>query len=444
MTLKLFYLTLVALVALVFWSDTSRADVTGSFGIRIALDPFACQDVPIFQTPSMQLGDQPCEKTVFKIDFQTELNINIAISGLILGIHSHTGVTGLEDIILYFTATLGDLDITDTFVFAQPFGVVEAADGEFIPTCYESEPGSGVCQTLFVKKRVETTISLGGVTFENLAMIEDVKFPDPGLIKPQKAIYTTQSQSFGFGDVVTLKGQMPSGITIRSETGICAEQKSNRIKKHSWSFTVNPDCVSGIQTPSAKPPLFFDFERLWIENIPLAPGLTKDIHIECTGVLACEFESTFTFTGAAIFPVIEASFEFANLFGPIAFEGVRMTLLAGRLTLTLTFDELLEPTSLSVTAAFTFNPDANPARLSVFVSATPGTGITSLVVALSVRRAGLAFLAISSFTGSDASVDFSQLTLRATAEAGMVDLEANVVFTASELVGISTEAEVNF
>ena len=255
------------LLALGFYSTVAQADVTGSFGINISLNSIDCMDVAIYstQTQVVQLGDQPCESTVFKIDFETDLNVNVAISGLTMGLHSHAGVTGLEDVILSFAATLGALDVEDEFAFAQPFKWLVAGDGQLIPACVENEEGSGECDLLFVKKRVSATISLGGVTFSNLAIIEDTTFPAPCLagsvangcleslfgdaykvLKAQTESYQVGNQHFGFGDVVTIEGQTPSGITIKGVTGICASSGYNKIKKHSWKYKVNPDCVGGL------------------------------------------------------------------------------------------------------------------------------------------------------------------------------------------------------
>jgi hypothetical protein len=263
---RIFGFIIALLLALGFYSTVAQADVTGSFGINISLNSIDCMDVAIYstQTQVVRLGDQPCESTVFKIDFETDLNVNVAISGLTMGLHSHAGVTGLEDVILSFAATLGALDVEDEFVFAQPFKWLVAGDGQVIPACVEDEVGSGECDILFVKKRVEASISLGGVTFSNLAIIEDTTFPNPCLagsvadgcleslfgnaykvFKAQTESYQAGNQTFGFGDVVTIEGQTPSGITIKGITGICASSGTNRIKKHSWKYTVNPDCIPG-------------------------------------------------------------------------------------------------------------------------------------------------------------------------------------------------------
>jgi hypothetical protein len=458
---KVLSIALVALLALGFYSATTKADVTGSFGLHLSFNPIACMDVPIYvsQTESVQLGDQPCEKTVFKIDFQTDLDINIAISGLTMGLHSHAGVTGIEDIILSFAATLGALDIEDTFVFAQPFGTIVAGDGQLIPACYENEEG-GECDILFVKKRVEMSISLGGVTFSNLAILEDVTFPECYayepygcinldtlviLIKPEGATYTVADQHFGFGDVITIEGQTPSGITIKGETGICAQQLTNQIKKHLWSFTVNPDCVEGAQTPSLKPPLFFDFEKIWITGIPLTTDLTADLHVACEQPsIACEFELDLTFTGSPLFPVITAELGFANIVGPFEFVEASLVLPAGPLTLTFTFDAVLEITEIEADISFTLNPDTNPATVDVEVVAEPPDGITSVEVDFTVVRSGLVLIAAADFSGTAGEFTFDDLTLTVQAEAGVITASASVLVTPTGLVGGDLTASVSF
>jgi hypothetical protein len=436
---------IIALVYVIWgaWGHLGYADVTGSFGIQVSFAPIACQSV-IVQSPSVPLGDQPCESTVFKLDFETDLTINITISGLIIGLHSHAGVTGFEDVILSFAATLGGLEVKDTFVFAQPYGLIVAGDGQTIPACYENEPGSGTCDTLFVKKRVEVTLSFGGVTLSNLALFEDVNFPSPGATKPLGAVYTAQSQSFGFGDVFTLEGQTPSGITLLFQTGFCAENKSNSIKKHSFSFSVNPDCVAGAQTPSLKPPLFFDFEKVAIQGIPIAASLTTEFTALCTGVLTCSFTNSFALTSTILFSLIKVSFTFENITGPFTFSSITLQLQSAPLTLTLVFSSLLELTSVSATVALTLNPDTNPASLSLSLSGSPGQGINSLKATLGVVRGGLTLSIASSFVGENGAVKFSKLTLGAVANVDMLQVEADIGLEPTGIANADLGIVLNF
>ncbi len=469
---KVLSIALVALMALAFYSATTKADVTGSFQIHLSFAPIPCQFLDNVLGSDTLFPDQPCEKTIFKIDFQTALDINVAISGLTIGLHSHAGVTGFEDIILSFATTLGALEISDTFVFAQPFAFVvidENGNGTFdvfdeaIPTCLESDLGSGSCLTLFVKKRVEATISLGGVTFTNLAIFEDVNFPNCGLasgfststgfcIKGEGTgvTYTTQSQAFGFGDVITIEGQTPSGITVTSETGICAQQDFNIIKKHFWFFTVNPECAAGSIAGLQKGPFLFDFEKLWIEGIPLAAGLTLDLHVECNvpGGLLCGFFQTWTITGGPIFNsiVVDTGFEGLPLGATgTSFADITVTAAGGPLSLVLVIDPgdfLVD--CWAATSRFTINPDTNPASLRIRATSDPiafcalgdlglGADLSFIDFALTIRRAGLSLTAdvdfdVASGAGDPDTFNFDDLTLSLSAEAGIVNISASIVY----------------
>jgi hypothetical protein len=688
---KFLVIAVVFLLALGAWSATSKADVTGSFGVLVSLAPIPCYQVPVIDEWGflVPLFDQPCEETVFKMDLQTDLNINIAISGLTIGLHSHAGVTGIEDVILSFAATLGALDIRNTFVFAQPFvfGVTPVIvtpgppgtrvwpdDYQWLYTCIEPYPGAGKCETLFVKKHVEASISLGGVTFRNLAMFEDVNFPQtlgrgiwwltvPGsgcnpavswdywgfCLKLEDATYSQDDQAFGFGDVISIEGQTPSGITISGETGICAEPLFNYLKKHAWPYQVNRDCAAGtvlsdislimgifnqgphlahadqidtaqsgsltivqpmtpstltvanttvtiteedrscgagtaavvcskhilitasatnpgpavinftvsgfidppatgwseitcdkgflVSTPQSetfiidpgefvscrwtgslnvgtdyetrvslnadpdvaeavidiieeripKPPLFFDYEKLRIEGIPIAAGLTGDIEIICGQFLTwpavgwelekvpfpCLFDLGLTITGGPIFPVITFDTFIEKILGPTMLSGAQVMAAGGPLTfigqfggLGCTIDTLC---GFAVIANFTINPDTNPASLRLrffhnfalqfpaWFQPAPGIpdGYLSMAdIRLDVTRAGLTFFAeldLDYSIGPPATFKFDDLTVGMTAQTGVATLSFEAFYDetwqipeASQLIGAEFEVTVSF
>ena len=109
MRAKLLCVALILFISLGFWYGLAKADVTGSFGVRLLLTAVPCQlldDLGIVGMP-----DQPCEKSFFKVDFETDLGASVTISGLTLSLHSHAGITGFEDILLTLDATLGALEI---------------------------------------------------------------------------------------------------------------------------------------------------------------------------------------------------------------------------------------------------------------------------------------------------------------------------------------------
>jgi len=467
--------TLALLLAFGFYGAVAKADVTGSFGINLGFAPIDCRYLTLADPDTGLIYffyDQPCEETVYKFDLQTDLNINITVSGLTMGIHSHAGTTGFEDIILTFATTLGALDITDTFVFAQPFAQDVLVDGQWIDVCIV-EPGDDPtsvlddeCQTLFVKKRVEASISLGGVTFSNLAMFEDVTFPNycldfyagyvdasfydiVGCIPAWKGVdvpyyYGAQSQTFGFGDVVTIEGQTPSGITVRGETGICAEQLVNATKKHRWDLRVNADCVGS--TDVVKPPMLFSYEKLYIEGVPLAAGLSLDMAVLCGSLegssevglfFQCNFSSYWTIVGTPIFNSITVASNFEQILGPATFTDVTVIAAGGPLFLLIDFSPLdWTVTFLFAQANFTINPDTNPASLRIRAIGVPA--LVFMDWRLSITRAGLSFFADLDWDIDPATqtFDFDDLTFGLTAEAGIVTIESEIVI--DEGVGLET------
>ncbi len=466
--------SLVIFLALVFWHSSTWADVTGSLGLKVTTDAISCQlasELGILGFP-----DQPCEMTFFRFDFETDFTINMMMSGFTLDLHSHAGVTGFEDIILSFHTTLGAVDIADKFVFAQPYGIVPIAldndgdgsvnedpldgvdndgDGQIdedpmetgsIPVCYESSPDSGSCLTLFVKKRVEAAIAVTGLTFRNLAIIEDINFPIPGQVKPAGAIYTQQSQAFGFGDLITISGQTSSGITITGQTSFClSETRSNLIKKHSFSYIVNPDCVSTTQTPSVKPPVLFEFEEISITGIPIASNFTSALLIHCTGAISCLFENTLTISNALpLFSLFTAKISFTDVLGAFAFSNVTLRMQSGTLSLILNLSPLFTVSSFSFLGTFTINPVSNPASLSISASGSPNTGLNGIVTTFRVNRFGATFSALSIFTVNSGLLNFSQLVLRVAGEAGVFNLEGNVAFRLVGLASANLRSTINF
>ena len=433
---------LFALLALGGWFYTGKSDVTGSFGLGVSFHDVPCESVAVLGgTP---LADQPCERVLFKFDIESEINVNIAISGLTLGIHSHIGATGLEDVILSFLTTLGALDLAGTLVFAQPFGLWDAPDGQSIPVCYEDAPGSGVCQLFFVTKLLSVSVTMGGLKLSNLAVLEDVNFPNPGARKPPGGIFTLQSQSFGFGDLITISGETPSGISVESEVGICVQKKSILIKKHSFSPSVNPDCQSGAQPPSVKPPFFFDFETITISAIPLTSRIFMDLEIFCSGQIGCRFMNSWTFKSSVLFDIV-LNFAFENfLLGPISFGAPSVTFESGILTATVSFNALLQVSALSAIVKLTLNPDTNPASLHLTLRGKPTVGITFLSALLTIKRAGIVFTGNSSFSSTGGTPTFSALTLALSAEVSMVEFSAGFSLGPKGFVGGNIQFGITF
>jgi hypothetical protein len=381
---KFISIALITLLTLGVYTSTAQADVTGSFGTHIALLP---------QT-------QASEISLMDIDFQNELNVTAVISGLSTTFHTHFGIAGVEDVQVTSTATLGALDVSTKLVFARfAFGSIDPF--------YDS--------LHFIKKVVRASLQLGGVQFTNTAVFEDTN------------AFVSQTAAYAFGDVISIAGQTPSGISIAATTGICMQQIPNSIKKHfnivPWS--INPDCAT-----EPKPDLLFDFERITISGVPVAPNVTSSAVINCVTVNACSLVTTFAFSGGVI--PFSTSFTFIDLLS-LDFNGATIVLTSGAGTLSLQIgpDGSLGVVAVSVVA--TLNPDTNPASLTLTAAAVPGVGLTDATVTLAIQRAGLSISITATFTGGPPA-QFSGLTFQLDVPGPLVSLSSNAVFSAQGLL----------
>ena len=403
-----FLICAIAFAVAAFGAATARADVTGSFTASVLVEP---------QTTATEIGP-----AVF--DIENAINITVVISGLSTTLHSHFGLPGVEDVQLSYAATLGALDINGTFVF-----------GRFAGTCALNVGGDETCEAvqnnpfpltddlLFVKKRVKTSISLGGVSFDNLALFEDVNWPET----QADTSYQTDGQQFGFGDVLSLNGQTASGVTISAKTGICASRTPNVIKKHTWPYEVNPLCVSAAESneTETKPNLLFDFEELTISGVPIAAGVSASAHVVCEQTTQCNMTNSFTFTGPMPLP-FQASFTFVNLFslelGPLTLQ-----FSTGPGTVAINFDPDGTITNISLDLSTTLNPDTNPATFTIDTDFEPGMGFAQAVIGLNVSRSNVDFGIEAAFVDADTdgtadfeTVDFSVSTSLGAFELGTV------------------------
>src|SRR5574337_948947 len=96
----------LALILFVGFTAVTKADVTGSFDIHITINPEGKQT----------------EAVRFVFDLQSNLVINVTLSGLTFGADLGFGTTGVEFAILSLNTNLGALAVNDDFVFASPFG----------------------------------------------------------------------------------------------------------------------------------------------------------------------------------------------------------------------------------------------------------------------------------------------------------------------------------
>jgi hypothetical protein len=411
---------LLALILVATFATVSKADVTGSFEIDIELIP---------------MGNQT-EAVKFFIDFQSNLVINILLSGLTFGVDIGFGVTGVEFAVLSLRTSLGALSVDDLFVFAAPFGcaphpVINDGNGNcpgitVIPV--GDENGDGVVDNGvgFVKKRIGLQLTIAGISLENLAIFEDVDFPDINSddthshdhfgplearggtynISDVNSVVSDATPTFGFGDVITISGETVSGITVTGSTAICAG-RTNTIKKKSWTNEVNKACTSTLDNNiteiegGAKTPLLFESETLSLGNIEIG-GVTFTLSttFKPGSPLAASGTASFNVLNLADVVVSFSSTNITNL----TLSKIVATILADNLTIVVTDtngDLVIDQTDATLNV--TLNPNANAAALTIKVTTKAGTGLTALSLSLSITRTILTFSSTTVF-GSSATV----------------------------------------
>jgi hypothetical protein len=404
-------LTLLLTVAVV---QVGLADVTGLFSIDLTLTP---------QTNSH-------EAVPFYFDLQTNLQVNITISGMTLAMDLGFGTTGLEFALVSIGTNLGALSLKDDFVFATPFGCAapswigvlatlsDDTDGGIVGQCtgpFVSPIGSANGSTkdnalAFVKKRVELQLDIAGISFNVLALFEDVDFPDIHGAKNQNGIgdidgsdhehdhfgvndlyfvsmsdvvVDNQTPSFGFGTILTLSGQTVSGISVTGITGICANNMfKNRIKKRKFPGEVNKGCVT-----ENGPVFAFDLQKLHIEGIevggvqlstwmiftPLFPiSATTELAFSLGGM--ADIKGTFTSSDIATFMIDSIK---------VSIAGGNFSLLLEDVDANLDFDRATMENSIIL------NPNQNPAAFTSISVAEAGIGLVSQELILRITRSGL-------------------------------------------------------
>ncbi len=371
----------------------ASADVTGSFTTHIVMMPAGDQ------SPASEVG-------MLEFDLQNEIDLSLVVSGFRTTFHGHFGLAGVEDVILTMSVLIGSLDVETQMVFGR------FDDDDTIPD---------KDQISFIKKRVTTAFNFGGVTLKNLAIFEDTNFP--------------QTPEHAFGDVMTISGQTISGVSIKAQSGICADTTPNAIKKHTWSFSVVPECH---QEP--KPDLLYTYEKLTINGIPISSSITGKAVVECIQVQACELTQTILVSGGIV--PLSATFTIEDLF-TFSFGTATLTFSSGPGSLSVTFDDTGDISQIGVQLAPTINPDTNPATLDIDGNVEPGAGLTSGSIGIEVTRGLLTFEADANFTdGPPATFDGVDFSVDATID--FVEIEATLAFEPGQMVEIESFWTVNF
>ena len=356
---RLFSLSLILTLAILFVSlssVTTKADVTGTFSLMIDMIP---------QTNVTEI-------TPFFFDIRGRLSAFATISGMTAGLDTIFGIAGIEHAITTFNASIGALDFSSTTVFAVPFGSIGIGSFTFI---------NPVGPLLFVTQRTQMRMNIAGITITNLSIYEDTEFRHPFSTLPLGPMgnpilpsYTAQSQAFGFGDILTVQGQTPSGITLSFATGFNADTSMGFSTKQagfsggvmesgaSLNFLSETITVSNIQTAFFTHSLTAQFRY----NAPLRLFFTTQAQINNLGLASFFFSSP---AGAA-FPVQLTSASFTSQEFPF--------------TLVLSFDSTLSLTSISANSTVILDTFAS-VNFGLVIS--PGVGAQSFSTSLSLTPA---------------------------------------------------------
>lgn len=432
----------VVVILVVLMDVSALGDLNGTLASQVLF-------LPVQQTPSMEAHPA-------FLDFELLLQANLTISGLTLGNKAATGLTGLEHIIVYFKGLLGASQLEVEAWFAAPFetalipGDVTGSTFSF-PICTSQPDLMGWCakQLLFVKKRATATVNIGGITLQNLAMFEDVSFPDPeieyGTIDcdgdgstegtcvngiESNPIDVYQTQSFRFGDIITLSGESVSGILVRSRTGLCASDELNKIKKHSDLGRV---CQSELVN--------FAFETLSIQNVTFGNvNIDAFFSLDTDDVLSMVAKGGLSLWGVANLDFIFDSHDTNQLNQPTMTATFRSPFFSVEV-FDLQADLVVESVRLSVKA--TLNAPASPLTLSSVSTFDPQASLSEHVLGLTFGGANFTFNSSTTWAGVN-TLNWEKTSLAFDLKLSTIRVQAGVVFEPIFLFVRSVHAIVSF
>lgn len=431
---------LLILLAAFSLSDPAFGDLTGTLTSQVLF-------LPVQQTPSREAHPT-------FLDFELLLQVNFTISGLTLGNKSAMGLMGPEHSIVYFNGLLGASQIKIELWFATPYETapIDTIGGTFsFPICADLPDPMGWCtkQLLFVKKRVTTTINIGGISIQNLVMLEDVTFPDPdveygesdcdgdsspdgtcvnGMKTNPKEYY--QTQTFRFGDIITISGETVSGILVQSRTGLCAFDELNKIKKHSDLGRV---CQSdGVN---------FAFETLSIQNI-LFGNVDFDVFVslDTEDVLSLIVKSGLSLWSVANLDTVFNSHDVNHLKQPTlitTFTSPFFTLEVFDLGADLIVD------SVQLLVKATLNASVNPFTLSSVSTFDPHVSLSKHVVGLSIETASFSLNSSTTWAGTT-TLKWEETSFTFDLKLSSLRLQAGLVFEPIVLFVRNIYAKISF
>lgn len=152
------------------------------------------------------------------------------------------------------TTDLGWGNVEQEVWFAMPFESIIDVNG--LRNSAVIPPG----HMKFVTARSKFTTEIGGVRIENVAMLEDITFPDPYnnygssdcdgdgeeegtcvLGEQTNRALSYRTQTFEFGDMLTISGSLGGGVRVVSETSFGADSTGISVKGHSDASSVDRD-----------------------------------------------------------------------------------------------------------------------------------------------------------------------------------------------------------
>ncbi len=419
------FVSLIVFIAvLVVLSLSVQAQISGSSRLDVAAFPIPCTVVDEIML------NTPCERTLLAFDIESILSLNITLSGMVAKIDSAIGIAGPEHLILQGIFNLGAVTIHPEIWFAVPFETVLDVNNQI--NVVVIPPG----EVLFVKKRFATTFNIAGITVNNLAMFEDVNFPNPNAdFAP--LFYPPQSQSFAFGDIITISGQTISGINITSTTGICATRQTNSVKKFSASGSVNPACADPLV------PLAFDFQTITLSGISFGDlqfGANANF-VPNVGVQVGSGFNTSIFNMATLFTNFSLSSASATSLS--ATSGLSVAIVSDLININLNLDQQFQLTSANLSIAGT--QTMGPTRISVSGRAalSKDIGLSSISAMMSLTQGTFSANQSVTFTrqqvGTDAMGDpifgltFGSLVTNVSLRFAPASITMNVAFGKSGL-----------
>lgn len=338
------------------------------------------------------------EAVPFFVDFTSNLEVSVTLSGLTANADIGFGTTGIEFAVLTFDAILGVFDITAQTVFAAAFGSQNEllANGEIS----------------FVKKRFRVQFDLFGLTVDNLAIFENTKFVHP-FPDNAAALEAIQSPTYRFGNILRLNGRTNLNIPLRMTIGTCADpSQANRIKNRIFPGST---CSSDLLT----------FDVIQLVGGPLDIGGVQLLS-------TFEFRPNLTFRG--VFSLRNSLFDLINVTSTAILDDkgqVMPQVIIGSLSqpqqsFTLQLDSTLKPVSLL--ARFTASIDTH--SVSVLVRATDdGFNSTSLTFINPINQGRLLTSLRFSATGTNMdTIEFTQATFNWNQNIGPIRFNANLSF----------------